>query len=56
MRHYWKFQQVVGESLREVTIVNTCSGDLAFVAMWMELETVILSEVSHTEEEEYHMI
>ena len=27
-----------------------------FVATWMELETLILSEVSHKEKEKYHMI
>ena len=26
-----------------------------FVAMWMELESVMLSEVSHTEKDRYHM-
>ena len=26
-----------------------------FVATWMELETVILSEISHTEEDIYHV-
>ena len=28
---------------------------MSFVATWMDLETVILSEVSQTEEEKYHM-
>ena len=26
-----------------------------FVAMWMELESVMLSEISHTAEDSYHM-
>ena len=26
-----------------------------FVAMWMELESVRLSEISHTEKDRYHM-
>ena len=26
-----------------------------FVATWMELESVMLSEISHTEKERYHM-
>ena len=26
-----------------------------FTATWMDLESVILSEVSHTEKEKYHM-
>ena len=26
-----------------------------FVATWMELETVMLSEISHTEKDRYHM-
>ena len=26
-----------------------------FVAMWMELESVMLSEISHTEKDRYHM-
>ena len=25
-----------------------------FVAMWMELESVMLSEISHTEKDRYH--
>ena len=29
---------------------------MPFVAMWMDLEIVILSEVSQTEKEKYHMI
>ena len=29
---------------------------LPFAATWMDLETVILSEVSHTETEKYHGI
>ena len=28
---------------------------MSFVATWMDLETVILNEVSQTEEEKYHM-
>ena len=27
-----------------------------FVATWMELESVMLSEISHTEKERYHMV
>ena len=27
-----------------------------FVAMWMELESVMLSEISHTEKDRYHMV
>ena len=26
-----------------------------FVAMWMELESVTLSEINHTEKDRYHM-
>ena len=26
-----------------------------FVAMWLELESVMLSEISHTEKDRYHM-
>ena len=26
-----------------------------FVAMWMERESVVLSEISHTEKDRYHM-
>ena len=26
-----------------------------FVAMWMELESVMLSEISHTEKDRYHV-
>ena len=26
-----------------------------FIAMWMELESVMLSEISHTEKDRYHM-
>ena len=26
-----------------------------FVATWMELESVMLSEISHTEKDRYHM-
>ena len=29
---------------------------MPFVATWMELEALILSEVSHKEEDKYHMI
>ena len=29
---------------------------MPFAATWMDLETVILSEVSHTEKDKYHMI
>ena len=29
---------------------------MPFVATWMDLETVILSEVSQTEKDKYHMI
>ena len=29
---------------------------MPYAATWMDLEIVILSEVSHTEKEEYHMI
>ena len=29
---------------------------MTFVATWMDLETVILSEVSQTEKDKYHMI
>ena len=29
---------------------------MPFVVMWMDLEIVILSEVSQTEKEKYHMI
>ena len=29
---------------------------MPFAATWMDLETVILSEVSHTEKEKYHDI
>ena len=28
---------------------------LPFVAMWMELESVMLSEIGHTEKDKYHM-
>ena len=28
---------------------------LPFVAMWMELESVMLSEIGHTEKDRYHM-
>ena len=27
-----------------------------FVATWMELESVMLSEISHTEKDRYHMV
>ena len=27
-----------------------------FVATWMELEIVMLSEISHTEKDRYHMV
>ena len=27
-----------------------------FVAMWMELESVMLSEIGHTEKDRYHMV
>ena len=29
---------------------------MSFAATWMQLEIIILSEVSQTEEEKYHMI
>jgi len=29
---------------------------MPFAATWMELETLILSEVSHKEKDKYHMI
>ena len=29
---------------------------MPFVATWMDLEIIILSEISHTEEDKYHMI
>ena len=29
---------------------------MPFTATWMELETLILSEVSHKEKDKYHMI
>ena len=29
---------------------------IPFAATWMELETLILSEVSHKEKDKYHMI
>ena len=29
---------------------------MPFAATWMDLESVILSEISQTEKEEYHMI
>ena len=29
---------------------------MAFVATWIDLEITILSEVSHTEKDKYHMI
>ena len=29
---------------------------MSFVATWMDLEIIILSEVSQTEKEKYHMI
>ena len=29
---------------------------MSFAATWMDLETVILSEVSQTEKDKYHMI
>ena len=29
---------------------------LPFVAMWMELESVMLSEISHREKDRYHMV
>ena len=29
---------------------------MPFTAIWMELKIVILSEVSHTEKDKYHMI
>ena len=29
---------------------------MPFAATWMELETIILSEVSQTEKDKYHMI
>ena len=29
---------------------------MPFIATWMELETVILSEVSQKDEDQYHMI
>ena len=28
----------------------------SFVATWMELESVMLSEISHTEKDRYHMV
>ena len=28
----------------------------SFAATWMDLEMIILSEVSHTEKDKYHMI
>ena len=32
------------------------NGIMSFAATWMDLETVILSEVSQTEKDKYHMI
>ena len=29
---------------------------MSFVAMWMELETLILNEVSQKEKDKYHMV
>ena len=29
---------------------------MPFAATWMELEIIILSEVSHTEKDKYHML
>ena len=29
---------------------------MPFAAIWMDLETIILSEVSQTEKEKYHMV
>ena len=29
---------------------------MLFATMWMDLEIIILSEVSHTEKDKYHMI
>ena len=45
-------------------MVHICSGILAikknelmpFVSTWMDLEIIILSEVSQTEKDKYHMI
>ena len=34
----------------------TENNEMPFVATWMELETLILSEVSHKEKDKYHMI
>ena len=32
------------------------NGPLSFVATWMDLETVTLSEVNHSEKDKSHMI
>ena len=35
---------------------STKKNKMPFAATWMELETLILSEVSHKEKNKYHMI
>ena len=36
--------------------INKKNKIMPFVATWMKLETLILSEVSHKEKDKYHMI
>ena len=46
----------MGNEPRQITIFNTCSRDLPFAATWIDLKIIILSEVSQTEKDKYHMI
>ena len=38
-----------------ILLGNEREWNMAFVAMWMELESVMLSEIRHTEKDRYHM-